>query len=65
MRAIILGCFLTTFVGCATQRVLLVNNRGEELTCEASGWGFVGSLATPYKQQECIAEAEKRGYRLK
>jgi hypothetical protein len=42
-----------------------VNNRGEEVSCEASGWGFIGSLATSYKQDECLAEAEKRGYRLK
>jgi hypothetical protein len=65
MRTIILVCFLSTCVGCATQRTVLVNNRGEELTCEASGWGFIGSLATPYKQEECIADAQKRGYRLK
>ena len=65
MRAIILICFLSTCMGCATERTVLVNNRGEELTCEASGWGFIGSLATPYKQDECIADAQKRGYRLK
>jgi hypothetical protein len=65
MRAIIFVCFVLTCMGCATQQTVLVNNRGEELTCEASGWGFIGSLATPYKLDECIAEAEKRGYRLK
>jgi hypothetical protein len=65
MRALLLGGFLMTLVGCVSQRAVLVNDRGEELTCEASGWGFIGSLATPYKQNECLAEAEKRGYRLK
>jgi hypothetical protein len=65
MRAVILVCLVSTLVGCASQRTVLVNSRGEELTCEATGWGFVGSLATPHKQDECIAEAEKRGYRLK
>ena len=65
MRAIILVCFLSICAGCATERTVLVNNRGEELTCEASGWGFVGSLATPYKLEDCIADAQKRGYRLK
>lgn len=65
MRAIILSCLLLAMAGCASQRAVLVNDRGEELTCEASGWGFIGSLATPYKQNECLAEAEKRGYRLK
>jgi hypothetical protein len=65
MRAVILVCLLATLLGCANQRAVLVNNRGEEVTCEASGWGFIGSLATSYKQDECLAEAEKRGYRLK
>jgi hypothetical protein len=65
MRAVLLGSFLLMLIGCASQRAVLVNNRGEEVTCETSGWGFIGSLATSYKQDECIAEAEKRGYRLK
>jgi hypothetical protein len=51
--------------GCATEGAVLVNDRGEELTCEARGYGFGGSLATPYKLDECVAEAAKRGYRLK
>ena len=65
MRAIVLLFSLMTLLGCTTQRVVLVNNQGEELTCEASGWGFIGSLATSYKQNECVSAAEKRGYRLK
>jgi hypothetical protein len=65
MQAMVFVCLLSTLAGCATQRTVLVNSRGEELTCETSGWGFVGSLATPHKQDECIADAEKRGYRLK
>jgi hypothetical protein len=65
MRVIFLACVVSTLVGCATEQTVLVNSRGEELTCETEGWGFVGSLATPHKQKECIADAEKRGYRLK
>ena len=65
MRALFVSCFLMALVGCASQRAVLVNNRGEEITCEASGWGFIGSLATSHKQDECLAEAERRGYRLK
>jgi hypothetical protein len=43
----------------------MVNNQGDELICEVQGYGFVGSLAAPYKSDECILDAEKRGYRLK
>jgi hypothetical protein len=65
MRAIVFLVILTALPGCATQRTVLVNSQGEELTCEASGWGFIGSLATAHKQEECVSNAEKRGYRLK
>jgi hypothetical protein len=65
MRAIVFLFIVTTLLGCATQRAVLVNSQGEELTCEASGWGFIGSLATVHKQDECVANAEKRGYRLR
>jgi hypothetical protein len=65
MRTLFFSSFLLMLVGCASQRAVLVNNRGEEVICETSGWGFIGSLATSHKQNECLAEAEKRGYRLK
>jgi hypothetical protein len=51
--------------GCAAERAVLVNSRGEELTCETSGAGFFGSVSVHNQQAKCIAEAEKQGYRLK
>lgn len=51
--------------GCVTQRALLVNERGEEMTCETTASGIFPSLVISSKQQECISEAERRGYRLK
>jgi hypothetical protein len=65
MRILFLVCLVAGLVGCVTQRTILVNDRGEELTCEVKGWGFIGSLATYNKQDDCVAEAERRGYRLK
>lgn len=65
MRFILLIAFMMSAVGCVNQRAVLVNDRGEELTCESSGWGFIGGLATYNKQDECVAGAEKKGYRLK
>jgi hypothetical protein len=65
MRTLFLVCLVVGLVGCVTQRTILVNDRGEELTCEVKGWGFIGSLATYNKQDDCVAEAERRGYRLK
>ena len=65
MRILFFVCLVVVLVGCVTQRTILVNDRGEELTCDVKGWGFIGSLASYNKQDECVAEAVKRGYRLK
>ena len=65
MRAILLVVFLSILAGCATERTVLVNNQGDFLTCETSGSGFFGAISVRNQQQQCIADAEKRGYRVK
>jgi uncharacterized lipoprotein YajG len=65
MREIILLCCFTILAGCATERTVLVNSQGDLLTCETSGSGFFGAVSVGNQQQQCIADAEKRGYRLK
>ena len=65
MRRIFLSCIVLALVGCAAERTVLVNSQGDQLTCETSGAGFFGSVSVSNQQQKCIADAEKRGYRLK
>ncbi len=65
MRYALLFFTALSLVGCASQRAVLVNDRGEELTCEATASGIFPSLVIGSKQQECISEAERRGYRVK
>lgn len=65
MRRLLLYFLLLSLVGCATERTILVNDQGDQLTCETSGAGFFGSVSVSNQQQKCIADAEKRGYRLK
>jgi len=65
MGYLLVLCLTLTAAGCTIQRTVLVNDRGEEMTCEISGWGAFPALVSSNKQNECIAEAEKRGYRVK
>lgn len=65
MRLALLSLLVLLATGCTTERVILVNRQGEELTCETSGYGFFGSVSVRNQHQQCIAEAEKRGYRLR
>ncbi len=60
-----LSVLALTLAGCATERAVLVNARGEEITCETRASGIFPILVISNKQQECISEAEKQGYRLK
>jgi hypothetical protein len=43
----------------------MVNSRGDQLSCETNGAGFFGSISVHGQQEQCIADAEKRGYRTK
>jgi hypothetical protein len=65
MRRLFFSCILLGLLGCAAERAVLINDQGEQLTCETSGAGFFGSVSVHNQQAKCIADAEKRGYRLK
>jgi len=65
MRYIPLLFMALSLAGCVSQRAVLVNERGEELTCETTGSGFIASMMVSNKQKECVSDAEKRGYRVK
>jgi hypothetical protein len=59
-------CWLTlSAAGCATRRTVLVNERGDELTCETRGYGFIAALVAATELGECVKDAETRGYRIK
>ena len=65
MRGIFLVGLLSMVAGCATERTVLVNSQGDLLTCETSGSGLFGVASVHNQQGQCIADAEKRGYRVK
>lgn len=65
MRSAVFFAAVLLIGGCATERTVLVNNRGDELTCETTGGGIFGAAVTGYEQNHCISEAEQRGYRVK
>ena len=50
--------------GCSTRQTVLVNDQGQEAVCETSGGGFLGAMSTYKTQQDCVADAQKRGYRI-
>jgi hypothetical protein len=65
MRAVLLLALTLILGGCATERTVLVNSQGDLLTCETTGSGFFGAISVRNQQQQCISDAETRGYRVK
>jgi hypothetical protein len=65
MRLIFIFSLIVTLASCATERTVLVNSQGDLLTCETSGSGFFGSISVRNQQNQCISDAETRGYRVK
>lgn len=65
MPWVLLFCVAFNSAGCISQRAVLVNDRGEEMTCEVTGWGAFPALVASNTRNQCITDAENRGYRLK
>ena len=65
MRYVLFFFVALSLGGCVSQRAVLVNERGDELTCETSAYGLFPSMMVSGKQKECVTDAEARGYRLK
>lgn len=65
MRYLLFFCVALNMAGCVSQRAVLVNERGEEITCETTGYGAIASMMVSNKQKECVSDAERRGYRVK
>ncbi|HWO43073.1 MAG TPA: hypothetical protein VNO43_14830 [Candidatus Eisenbacteria bacterium] len=64
MRLMISILPLFLLAGCVSRQTVFVNEQGQRLTCETSGWGFAGSILADKKYDECVTEAKNRGYRL-
>jgi hypothetical protein len=64
MRTMAVVYFLSILAGCVNQRTVFVNDQGERLTCEASGFGLFGSIMADSRYDKCVSEAKTRGYRL-
>ena len=64
MRKIFIVCSFLALAACANRHTVLVNSQGQEMTCEVSGAGMMGAVSALKTEQDCIADAEKKGYRV-
>ena len=55
---------ICTLSGCIAPRAVLVNDKGEYLTCAASAAGIVGGIVAQSRFDSCVSEAKEKGYRI-
>ena len=64
MSRLILLPLIGALAGCTTPRAVLVNDKGEYLTCAASSAGIIGGMVAQSRFNDCVADAQKKGYRI-
>jgi hypothetical protein len=64
VRRIALLAACAALAGCAHPRAVMVNEKGEYLTCAASSAGIIGSAIAQSRYDSCVAEAKEKGYRI-
>ena len=55
---------LVCLAGCVSPRAVLVNDKGEHITCAATSVGIIGSMVAQSRYENCVSEAKEKGYRI-
>ncbi|HXG50641.1 MAG TPA: hypothetical protein VNN77_04435 [candidate division Zixibacteria bacterium] len=50
--------------GCGGVRTVMMNKRGEKITCESRGWGLLSTIVADRGYEACISAARQEGYQI-
>ena len=64
MKTASIGFILILLSGCVTPSATLMNDKGQKVTCKAAGVGIISGTMANNRFQECVSEAQMRGYRI-
>lgn len=56
-------CFL--LASCVTPSAVLVHEDGNEVTCQAVGFGIISGTMANNRYEACVSEAQMRGFNFK
>lgn len=65
MKKVVVIVLVLILAGCVNPRAVLVNDQGQEVICEAAGFGIISGTLANNRYQECVSEAQMRGFRFK
>lgn len=61
---LIISLALLTISGCVSQSTVLVNDKGQAIACNNSGWGVIGAPVAAAQHSNCLKRAQAAGYRV-
>jgi uncharacterized protein YcfL len=62
---LVLLVLLVLVSACSHPRAVLVNDRGQEVLCEADGVGLLFSMMANNTYKNCVEAAQEKGYKIK
>jgi len=62
MMILLIGILLVLLPSCVNLRAVLVNEKGERVTCQATGFGIISGTMANNRYETCVSEAQMRGY---
>lgn len=66
MQNLLIVLLLGLLAGCASSHAVLMNDEGQELVCDVESFGILfPHLAANKKFEQCVKDAESRGYKIK
>jgi hypothetical protein len=64
MRNIALFLTATALAGCVSPHAVLVNDEGQSVTCQATGFGILSGTMANNRYEACVSDAQMRGYKI-
>ncbi len=64
MRHILLLVALVSLTSCVSPNAVLVNEEGQKVICQATGFGIISGTMANNRYEACVSEAQMRGYKF-
>jgi uncharacterized protein YcfL len=65
MRIIIVILAVLSTVSCVSKQATLVNDQGQEVVCDASGFGIISGTMAKNEFNRCVSDAQTKGFKVR
>ena len=64
MPRILLILIVPLAVSCVSPSAVLVDDKGNRVTCQATGFGIISGTMANNRYEACVSEAQMRGFKF-